>query len=437
MTPVTDPALLAELNGSTPKPVTDPALLAQLNSSKVGLGDIASSAWNDIKKAGSNIASSVYSGVTLPRDVITGQAKLPSSGAVPGSVEFGDPRSAGPRVADMAALATPMPAAMRAGERVIPGVARSAVTEAAPPLTPEAVKAASTKGFNEAKNMGVDISTAPMVDMAQKIERQLWDKGIHAEHAPTIYKTLERMSAPPEGAVSTISDLHNLRQAFGNARGSITHPKDALAGSIATDTLDEFLKAIPQKDILAGDAAAASSKLTNAIDDYAAAARGSDVAARVTRAERQAAKSGSGSNIDNALRQKISAVLDVEGRPRGWNPQEIAQAEKTVRGTPAANFARKVGKLGFNDGLTMMLHTGAALGGAAPVSIPLGIAGTVSRKIAEALTQREATKLEQMILSRSPYARSQPKTISREVTGGEQARRQAIVRALMLEQQQR
>ncbi len=54
------------------------------------------------------LASAAYSGFTLPHDVMTGEAKLPSSGAVPGSVPFGDPESAGMRVADMTMFANPM-----------------------------------------------------------------------------------------------------------------------------------------------------------------------------------------------------------------------------------------------------------------------------------------------------------------------------------------
>src|SRR3990167_1357975 len=40
------------------------------------------------------IAKSVHSAVTLPRDVIEGKAKLPSSEGIPGSVPYGDPESA-------------------------------------------------------------------------------------------------------------------------------------------------------------------------------------------------------------------------------------------------------------------------------------------------------------------------------------------------------
>lgn len=395
---------------------------------KIGLSDIASSAWNDIKKAAGNVASSVHSGVTLPRDVITGNAQLPSSGAVPGSVEFGDPSSAGLRVADMAALATPISPAARAGEAAIPGVAKATVTEPAVIPTAEAIKGASKSGFEAAKNAGVEIAAPAVKEMATGVQQALEQKGIIRELAPNTHAVLEKLANPPEGATATISGLHAARQALGHASKSITSGAEKPASSIAIEALDQFLQAVPPKAVLAGDATAAGSELKAAIGNYASAARAGDVDARLTRAERQAARSGSGSNIDNSIRQKISAILDVPSRTRGFSAPELAQMEKVVRGTPAANVARKIGKLGVNDGLSLMLHAGAAAG-TGGASIPIAVVGTMSRKIAESLTQRQANKLDAMIRARSPLAQSRQPT-TRGLTGGEQGMRGARVRAI-------
>jgi hypothetical protein len=131
--------------------------------------------------------------------------------------------------------------------------------------------------------------------------------------------------------------------------------------------------------------------------------RAEDLGVRLTRAERQAAKAGSGANIQNAIKQKVSAVLDVPQRSVGYSAAEKAQAERVVRGSPTENLLRKAGKLGFNDGLTLMAHAAAAVpsGGA---SIPIGVAGTIARKAAEKMTSNQAQKLEEMLRARSPLA---------------------------------
>jgi hypothetical protein len=171
--------------------------------------------------------------------------------------------------------------------------------------------------------------------------------------------------------------------------------------------VDDFLVNLKQPDLLAGDAQKAAAILQDARGNWGAAMRAEDLGVRLTRAERQAAHSGSGSNIDNSIRQKVSAVLDVPSRSAGYSPEEIAQAEKVVRGTPTGNALRKVGKLGVSDGLSLLLHAGAAIptGGA---SIPVAVAGTMARKASEAITSGQAARLDTMLRQRSPaYAAAQ------------------------------
>lgn len=404
-------------------------------SQRIGLGDIASSAWNDIKKAAGHVAGSVYSGVTLPRDVITGNAQLPGVHYLkPDVTSISDEDLARGqsgvvrRLGDMAGLALPINPAARAGDLAIPGVTKAAVTEAPAVPTAEAIKSASKAGFETAKNAGVEIAAPAVKDMAVGIQQALKQKGIIRELAPNTHAVLEKLATPPEGATATIAGLHAARQALGHAGKSITSGAEKPASSIAIEALDQFLQAVPEKAALAGDAPAAGTALKEAIGNYASAARAGDVDARLTRAERQAARSGSGSNIDNSIRQKISAILDVPSRTRGFSADELAQMEKVVRGTGPANVARKIGKLGVNDGLSLMLHAGAAAG-TGGASIPVAIVGTVARKIAERLTQRQADKLDTMIRARSPLARAQQPT-TRELTGGEQGMRGARVRAI-------
>lgn len=105
------------------------------------------------------IGSSVASGVTLPHDVMTGQAQIPSSGAVPGSVPFGDANSAGPRVADLAGLAAPISPVSRMGGGWMTGLP-SEGTGALPAMSPalEANIAARNIGVDLPKAIGTDSS---------------------------------------------------------------------------------------------------------------------------------------------------------------------------------------------------------------------------------------------------------------------------------------
>lgn len=157
---------------SSEKPAFDPSQPFEAASSKppfdpskpfepakpFGIGDI----WPvRLAKA---IGHSIESAVTLPGDVYAGRARLPSSGAVPGSVEFGSPESSGERVADLATLASPVSPATRVGvgfagvpksrPAPAPPVAEALGDEFAARFPPGAVKPGSA-----AAEFGIPLST--------------------------------------------------------------------------------------------------------------------------------------------------------------------------------------------------------------------------------------------------------------------------------------
>lgn len=283
---------------------------------------------------------------------------------------------------------------------------------AVPRPTTEQVRDASRAGYRSPEVAAVQIQPAAMERFANGVAADLNLRGQLDNVAPQTHNALERLrntgNVPglPQG-VATIAEIDSVRKnlvelgkdVLPNGRPT----SEATAANHARREIDRYLNNLQQPDLVAGNAQQATQTLRGAQADWASAAQAEDIGARLTRAERQAARSGSGSNIDNAVRQKVSAVLDVPSRSVGLRPEEIEQAERVVRGSPLANVLRKAGKLGFNDGLSLILHAGAAAG-TGGASIPIGILGTMARKGAEAITQRNAGRLENMILDRSAEA---------------------------------
>lgn len=283
--------------------------------------------------------------------------------------------------------------------------------EAAIPAA-EQIRDAARAGYQHPEVAAVQIRPASVEAAADRIAADLNRRGQLNNVAPNTHRALDELrntgntpGLPP--GVATVQEIRSVRQNLGELAKEVSPigrpTSEAVAAGVAARRLDAYLDGLRQPDLVAGNAQRASQILREANRDWAAASKAEDIGTRLTRAERQAAKSGSGSNIDNALRQKISAVLDVPSRTVGLRPNEIAQAERVVRGTPTGNVLRKVGKLGFGDGLSLLLHAGVTLpsGGA---NIPIGIAGTLARKAGERITQREANRLEEMIRARSAEA---------------------------------
>lgn len=283
------------------------------------------------------------------------------------------------------------------------------VPEAATP-SPKELMAAGGADINAARQLGVDIKPQAFAQKAADIKSGLENDGVTSILAEKTHKTLDALASPPEGAAAVTVDNYRAAQ---KTLGSIANEARAkmlrtgeggeewLAAVRAKDQLASYLKNIPSDSVLAGDAEQASNLLQRGNANYAAGKRAEGVAGKLDAAEVQTQTAGAGSNLDNKIRQKIAPIAINKAAQYGFNPEEIAQARSVAVGTPGANFARKLGKLGFNDGLTMLYHLAAApltLG----ASVPVGIAGTLSRKLAERMTVNRANKLADLLAQRSP-----------------------------------
>lgn len=301
---------------------------------------------------------------------------------------------------------TAMSAARPAGVTPLGMTAASPVKVPAPTIAE--LKDAARAGYNSPEVAAVEIHPHSVGTLAAKIEDDLINKGFRPRNTPGTFDEIRNLT-PPQGVSSVkVADIDSARKALGvmakevDAVGKPT--AEAAAASTAISHINDYLPNISSADVIAGDAPAAAAILKDAGENWGAAKRAESVDVRLTRADRQAAKSGSGSNIENAMRQKIAGMLDVPSRSVGYSAPEVAKMEEIVRGTPTRNVLRKVGKLGVDGGLSLLLHAGTALetGG---MNLPVAAGGTIARKIGEALTSRSGRDLSEMVRNRSPLAR--------------------------------
>lgn len=282
------------------------------------------------------------------------------------------------------------------------------ISVAAPAI--DELKAASRASYKSPIVEAVDIDPQSVSQLSTKIQSDLANQGFRPRLTPGVFDEVNAL-APPQG-VSTVkvADIDAARKALGqyakqkDLAGAPT--PDAAAASVAIKHINDYLPNLSAGDVLAGDAPAAARILKEASDNWGAAKRAQQVDLQLTRADRQAAKSGSGSNIENAMRQRIATLLDNPKRTVGYSDAEKQAMEDIVRGTPARNAFRKIGKLGVDGGLSLLLHTGTALS-THGTNLPIAVAGTAARKIGEALTGRAGASLSEMIRNRSPLAISQ------------------------------
>lgn len=297
-----------------------------------------------------------------------------------------------------------------AGATALSNRAAAAAAHTAIPTADE-LRVAARAGYDHPTVQDLEIKPAAVSTKADDIIADLNRSGFRDRNAPNTYAAVQGLKDPigfsptTGGTAAKVADFDSVRKELNitaGERNGIGKPTaDAAAAQKAVDHIDDFLTNIAPQDVIKGDPQKAAQILQDARGNWSAASHMDDIDTRLTRADRQAAKAGTGSNIDNAIRQKISAVLDVSGRTRGYTPAEVAQMESVVRGTPSANLMRILGKFGVSGGLSLLLHAGMAVptGGA---SIPIAAAGTVARKIGEGITTANANRITDMIGSRSP-----------------------------------
>jgi hypothetical protein len=285
---------------------------------------------------------------------------------------------------------------------------------AAPPVATPApniqdLKANSRSLYKHPEVENLEIKPQAVADLSTTIENDLLQRGFRPKQAGGTFDEIQSLVPPPGVKSVNAMDLHSARKALGvyarevDAVGKPT--AEAAAAMVAKEHLNDFLPNINQADVASGNAARAAELMRAGDKDWAAAKRAEAIDLQLTRADRQAAKSGSGSNIENAMRQKIAVLLDNPKRTIGYSAPEKAAMESIVRGTTSRNVLRKAGKFGVDGGLSLLLHAGAIIPSHG-LNLPVAVAGTAARKVGEALTARAGRNLSEMVRSRSHLAQT-------------------------------
>lgn len=292
----------------------------------------------------------------------------------------------------------------------------------APIPTGADLKAAGAQVYSDPAIKSLQISPDALQAKVAQINNELTTQGFRPtpESAPATFREIGNLTPPapkpvdywtrveaemngqpiPENAPAvksvSVDDLRAARRALNKTAGlrdNIGQPTpDAEAARQAIGHIDDLIGSV-------------APELKTANANYSAGKMADQLDYRRMQADRRAAKSGSGTNIENTMRQEVDKI-----RNRGLTPDEQAMRDQIVQGTMLRNALRRVGKLGYGDGLSMTQHMLAVplTGGA---SIPVGIGGMVARKTGEAMTRSAIQELSNAIRSRAPLSVNQPPVI--------------------------
>jgi hypothetical protein len=263
-----------------------------------------------------------------------------------------------------------------------------------------ALRQESEKLFQFADDAGLvlkpDKYSAAVDDIFSSVSNKGFHPNMHGD-ANTALKALQKLKGQP----ITLQSIKTMRELTGDVAMS-QRPKERLLGRMMRDKLDDLVAGIKDTDVIVknpnikvDDAIAAIPK---ARELWAQMRRSETITDALTRAERAANKSGSGGNIDNAIRQKISSILDNPKRVAGFSDAEKRAMQDIVDGTKTQNALRLIGKLSpQGNGLMAALGMGAFLHNPATAVVPA--TAYVAKKVADGATRSNVNVLDALIRS--------------------------------------
>lgn len=295
-------------------------------------------------------------------------------------------------------------------------LSKSAAGRAAKKAAPEVADLKKAAGAAYDRARAVNPAFDGFDDFAMQAYRTLPDEGYHPNLHPKVKALLDRVEElSATGTAPDLKSLETLRKLSRSAAGSLDDGERRL-GKMFQNALDGYMESAAARAANPTGAPAAagqsvpSAAQRQALSDVQAgrslwsrAKKSEMVEEALLKAERRAASTGSGGNVENAMRQNIRAILDNPKKRRGFTADEIEAMERVVRGEPVQNLLRLVGKLSpQGNGLMMALHAGVG-GGAVATGNPLLMApaalGFGAKTLADRATGANADLLSALVRS--------------------------------------
>ena len=290
------------------------------------------------------------------------------------------------RIAGTFAAPLAAPAAKAAVSKALTPSPDQMLKRAAPSV--DQLKDKASQLYQQIDDMGVKISEPHVGKLVSRIANTVKNAGFHPKIHPKVAAALDEVTVSGEGALS-VSDVDKLRRVVGAAAKSIEPDEQRIARLMMND-IDSFLDDIPKAALSGGDDSAGET-LRQARQLWSRASKARLLDDAVEKAQNQA------SGFENGLRVQFRQILNNKKKMAGFSSEERDAIKTIVRGGPAENIARALGKFGFTEGhASSMLMGSIGVGAGAAVGGPLGaaavpVAGTVAKKSAQRMTKDNAT----------------------------------------------
>jgi hypothetical protein len=260
----------------------------------------------------------------------------------------------------------------------------------------DALQAEKNAAYDAADKLGVRYTPQAYRDMVIQLVGDAHAAGVSADRHPAVVSMLRDLAQKvPQGYSPTLRQLdQDVRQVISRDVAKSSDPATAEFGRKMINGVDNFVDNATPTEMISGDPVQAAQAIRAARAANTTYRKAETVHEALLRADRRAASTGSGGNIDNAMRQNIRGILDKGAK--GFSPVEKALMERLVRGTAVQNVLRLAGKASpEGNGLIGLLELFAAGHDLRNAALPVG--GFIAKRVADGMTEGQARVLESMI----------------------------------------
>lgn len=260
------------------------------------------------------------------------------------------------------------------------------------PVIPDvgALRTAKSAAYDKATSAGAVYSPKAVNQMVDDLEAAARADMIDPELNPTATKLLNRVQGLRDKPV-TFNELEQTRKLINQNIDPLASPAEKHFGTMFKNHIDDFVDNAGPQHLVSGDAGTQAQAIKEARAANVKYRKAEAIDEALSKADRQAASSGTGGNIDNATRQRLRSLL--ENKRMSWTTDEKAAFEEVIRGGKMQNLLRLVGKLSpEGNGLMLAGQIGAA-GLTHGASIPAAALGAAAKVGAEKMTQAKVESL--------------------------------------------
>jgi hypothetical protein len=283
---------------------------------------------------------------------------------------------------------------------VVRGVLTSGTKTGAP--TKQNLRDMSRQKYLEAEQAGVIFNQAGINRLAQGVRADLTKLSFRPSQQPAVKTALDELDADLAGGNVTLEGLESLRGVATNAIRGTTNPVEKTMLGKFIERIDDLVDSPQAGELLAGDAKTASAALKEARAYWKQMRKSEIIDEALDTGELNAATAGSGGNVDNAIRQRIKAIIRNKKLRSQFTSEELFLMQRVARGSVSHNILRGLGALSPDKGMlplvaTAALSGGIVTGGVSPLAAAAIPAAMAARRGAEALTRRNVGRLSEAV----------------------------------------